>query len=534
MHAPLPVIDLFAGPGGLSEGFARLRVGGRPQFRVALSIEKDPPAHATLILRTFFRQFSDGRAPDAYYEYVRGEIDRDELFARHPDEAAAALDEAWLTTLGEEPRPSVRRRIDDALEGALAHEADLWVLVGGPPCQAYSLVGRSRIRGGNGDEAYEADSRHVLYREYLRILGDHAPPVFIMENVKGLLSATRNGESTFHRIYEDLQRPGCAIKGTRHEDIEYSVLPVTKSSQRRLPDGSYVGTDFIVKAETRGLPQARHRVIMMGIRSDLMDRFPDELPVLPVTECDPASVCEVLDGLPRLRSGLSRGKDSPGAWRDAVTGVSLPALDAEAHPALVGVVEALRDAQRELRIPKSGRGGQFVRSKKVTTGYRPDWYLDEHIGGVLNHESRGHIPGDLARYLFAACFAKVHGRSPALADFPTAFLPAHRNVERALRGNMFSDRFRVQLANRPSTTITSHISKDGHYFIHPDPSQCRSLTVREAARLQTFPDNYFFEGNRTQQYVQVGNAVPPLLAHGIAGVVAAVLGEPAEAELEVT
>jgi len=145
---------------------------------------------------------------------------------------------------------------------------------------------------------------------------------------------------------------------------------------------------------------------------------------------------------------------------------------------------------------------------------------------VVNHESRKHIPEDLLRYLFASSYANVYGSSPKLHVFPPDVLPHHQSVADALRlrHGYFNDRFRVQVADQPATTVTSHLSKDGHYFIHHDPSQCRSWTVREAARAQTFPDNYFFEGTRTDQYRQVGNAVPPYLALQIASLVAVVLG----------
>jgi DNA (cytosine-5)-methyltransferase 1 len=176
-----------------------------------------------------------------------------------------------------------------------------------------------------------------------------------------------------------------------------------------------------------------------------------------------------------------------------------------------GIYELIDDILDTLRVPRRERGHEYL-ADHPTSDFAKRWYLDARILGVVNHSTRGHMVQDLHRYLFAAAFAKSQGRSPVLADFPPALLPLHSNVKHALAGGHFADRFRVQLADRPSTTITSHISKDGHYYIHPDPTQCRSLTVREAARLQSFPDNYFFCGGRTAQYVQVGNAVPPLLA----------------------
>ena len=231
----------------------------------------------------------------------------------------------------------------------------------------------------------------------------------------------------------------------------------------------------------------------------------------------------MLLGLPRLRGGLSQEEDGHEQWqaklREALGRRWLKAVNSKAGEDVSRLIERTIE---NLTPPKLGRGGEFV-SSKVGVGYECDWFLDRRLDGVCNSSTRAHMLSDLHRYLYAACFAEIKGVSPKLADFPPDLLPNHANVPFSMGHDNFTDRFRVQLFSTPATTITSHISKDGHYYIHYDPTQCRSLTVREAARLQTFPDNYFFCGGRTPQYVQVGNAVPPLLAVQIAEIVRDVL-----------
>src|SRR5262249_30817756 len=160
---------------------------GRAVFRIALSVEMDPHAHRTLLLRSFFRQFPTLLAPDAYYDYLRGSSkgprSLEELFQLFPEQAVHATDEAWC----EELRPALARETDRRIKAALgsARTNAAWGIVGGPPCQAYSLVGRSRMLKPMGD-AFYADKRHTLYKEYLRLLRAHEPPFFVLENVKGL------------------------------------------------------------------------------------------------------------------------------------------------------------------------------------------------------------------------------------------------------------------------------------------------------------------------------------------------------------
>jgi len=210
----IPIVDIFAGPGGLGEGFSAFtNARGHQPFKIALSIEKDAVAHKTLLLRSFFRQFEKGRVPNAYYDRLRQQITTAALFAAHPREAADARDEAWNATLGDQataPLGLLRQRVSDALRRFPEGESR-WALIGGPPCQAYSLVGRSRNRGIAGYRL-EDDPRARLYLEYLQIIGDFWPAVFVMENVRGLLSARIDGEPVIDRILSDLREPAAALR----------------------------------------------------------------------------------------------------------------------------------------------------------------------------------------------------------------------------------------------------------------------------------------------------------------------------------
>lgn len=504
-----PVVDVFAGPGGLGEGFASLDDGnGSPRFRSAVSIEQDRFSHKTLHLRHFLRSFPNGEYPEEYYLYMRGNISLLDLYDIYPEHKAHADASALRVSLGPENHEVVRTKIEERLR-----RASRWALVGGPPCQAYSLVGRSRMMG---DPNFEEDIRHFLYQEYLQIIIDHAPPVFVMENVKGLLSARVGGELVINRILADLANPKMAL-GSTSNGLGYKLYSLSE------PDLPGVETDprlFLVCAEEFGVPQARHRMFIVGIRNDI-----DVRPKL-LKPHSPPTLRQTIGDLPRIRSGLSKGTDSLQAWHSEIDGIDSEFMNRAFNGH--GYQGDLLD-MRHISLDRQydvfeRRSTDYPARANLEHDVLDDIY-DARLDYLDGHEARSHMPSDLRRYAFASLYAQVKGRSPRLADFPRSLLPKHHNVELGRAGKMFSDRFRVQLPDKPSTTVTSHISKDGHYFIHYDPAQCRSLTVREAARLQTFPDNYRFEGTRTAQYHQVGNAVPPYLARQIAVIIAEILAE---------
>lgn len=523
----IPVIDLFAGPGGLAEGFSSILSNNERIFKIKLSIEKDENAYKTLLLRSFCRQFPKNGLPEEYYRVAEAksveERERliEDLYQTYTKESVAAKDEAWLCELGSQdfPEYKIDRRIQDQLNGSKN-----WVLIGGPPCQAYSMAGRSRVGGIN-----PTDHRVFLYKEYLRIIARHQPAVFVMENVKGLLSAEVNGEKVFDWIKRDLQEPYTVFPDcirTRYR--VYSLSSEPYGTDQSLNPLYRHDVDYLIRSEEYGIPQCRHRVILLGIREDL-----DTVPGILYKSKKVQNLKEIIGDLPSLRSGLSKeylgsksivvdGKQKKKRFYRSVQDNDVVWLETyQKHKSQLTQWKDFSNQTKSSKQPRSLQiGSEFVKCSRTIDKTNPlyAWYIDEKLDGVPNHETRTHLLQDLKRYLFATMYTKKFGTFPRMPDYERhnkELLPDHENAT----SGKFADRFRVQLPNRPATTVTSHIAKDGHYFIHYDETQCRSLTVREAARIQTFPDNYVFCGSRTAQYHQVGNAVPPYLAYQIAEIV---------------
>ena len=496
--SPIPIIDLFAGPGGLNEGFSRLGEDtNEAVFETIASFEMESTAVRTLILRATYRELfrSPDGVPPSYYRFITGDIDLETF--RSDSRVSQAYEKAskhvHQVELGSDDDPS-HELIAASLKSANIEKGQKpWVLIGGPPCQAYSLAGRSRRAH---DETFADDKKHFLYREYLNIIREFAPPVFVMENVKGLLSSINGGQGMFALIKRDLEHPD-GIDGDLHYEI-HSVVS-DKEPSKLLP------RDFIIQAEDYGVPQKRHRVILLGIRKDFVDH--DGVVGRLVKVSRPVTVGDALEGIPPVRSGVSPARiDSDEEWDRIRSEVVKTYGGSATTPA-----------------PKT-RGSRSEPRSGTADGAFGDWVIDDRLEHIIQHEARTHMIEDLKRYWYAATKAAENNVSLKLSAFPPELQPNHSNASAEHRP--FEDRFRVQVENKPSTTVVSHISKDGHYYIHPDPNQMRSLTVREAARLQSFPDNYFFTGTRTQQYHQVGNAVPPLLANQIAKVVSGLLLAP--------
>lgn len=397
-------IDIFAGAGGLSEGFQRN--GYIPVAHVEMKKE------ACLTLKTrecFYYLKKHGRIED-YKNYLRREITRDELYVMVPE---TVLNSVINETMSEEGMPALFDRIDQLMEVQGIENID--VLVGGPPCQAYSLVGRARSKTN-----MVGDPRNYLYMLYCEVLEKYRPKIFVFENVPGLLTA--NGGSYFDDMRERFRKAGYFL--------EYRIL----------------------NSKEYGVLQNRRRVIVIG-------------------------------------------------WREG-TDFTYPELDKKEQKYLVD------DLFSDLPYIEPGESRNVYKCK--STEYLRESGIRTEDDILTLHQARPNLERD--RKIYRQVIEAWNNGQKRLkyTELPEE-LCTHNNR------TAFLDRFKVVAKDMPyAQTMVAHISKDGHYFIHPDIKQARSISVREAARIQSFPDNYFFEGGRTASFLQIGNAVPPLMASAIA------------------
>jgi len=400
----LKFIDLFAGAGGLSEGF--IRAG----FEPAAHIEMDSAACDTIRTRTAYHYLLENDQVDKYNSYLRKEISRQELWELVPKEMMDLVIQAEISS---ETIPSIFDKIDAALG-----KEKVSLLIGGPPCQAYSLVGRSR-----DPNRMVNDQRNYLFKEYGKFLKRYEPKFFVFENVLGLLTA---GNKKYFNEMSEL-----------FKELGYS-------------------TSFdVLQSEDYGVLQKRRRVIIIGKKG---------IEPFPFPELEKSSTVEY---------------------------------------------QLLRDLFSDLPHLKPGGGNEVMPYASKTTTYLERHHLRNGVDFVTQHETRPHNDNDLNIYRRAIEAWVDKGERLKYDKLPLE-MQTHKN------NRVFLDRYKVVDGGGHSHTMVAHISKDGHYYIYPDLNQVRSLSVREAARIQSFPDNYFFEGGRGKAFKQIGNAVPPLMAESIA------------------
>lgn len=399
----LNYIDLFAGAGGLSEGFIR------EGFSPVAHVEMNNDACDTLKTRLAYHHLSGIKKASVYHSYLKNEISRDELWKDVP---AHLIESVINDEISSKTIDSVFRLIDQQI-----YKKKVDVIIGGPPCQAYSLVGRSRDPKG-----MKWDKRNFLFRYYGQFLQRYQPKYFVFENVLGLLTA---GNAKYLNEMRDL-----------FSSIGYS-------------------TDYkVLNAEDYGVLQKRRRVIIIGRRGNREFKFPE----LSLADYSGQVKKDVFYDLPFLNPG------------------------------------------DELQIAKYSKPINDYLQKSLTRN---------GVDFVTQHITRPHNERDLEIYSIAIDKWLDGQQRLKYPELPQR-LQTHNNTE------AFLDRYKVVDPLGHSHTVVAHIAKDGHYYIYPDKKQVRSISVREAARLQSFPDDYFFEGGRTAAFKQIGNAVPPLMGQSIA------------------
>ena len=448
--ADYTIIDLFAGCGGLGEGFTQAG------FKIISEVEMDKWACESLRTRHLYHELSSFRGGRRYYNrYLKGEVDKKYIYIRFPEIEDRISHTVIEAELNDQNVPDIIGKIGLSIN--YHGDKKINIILGGPPCQPYSLIGRAR-----DPERMQQDGRHFLYRYYLEILQMVQPDYFVYENVPGLFTARANGKKVFERLIDD-------FSGLY---IPYVVTPP-------LIEVAKQPSSYILKSSHFFVPQNRKRLILIGYRKDLKNKYPDIDTVFK-----------------RLQNKAEKNKQT---------------LDSGIKQMLT-VYDAISDLPR--LFPGEGSNDWYCKYdvNNSLTSYQKK--MRDKSPGVINHQARTHMLSDLKRYEYFIRHINKYGHPANIETLKKKnheLLPAHKHLDK------FLDRFKVQQWDKPASTITAHIAKDGHYFIHPDEEQCRSFTVREAARCQSFPDNYKFEGPRTEQFRQVGNAVPPLLARSIAG-----------------